>query len=68
MAGAVAIIIAIAPLGHGLFLLDVTPLRLSIAAPLGAAGAIGVEIAHRSIAALARRGTRRPDATVPAGR
>ena len=68
MAGAVAIIIAIAPLGHGLFLLDVTPLRLSIAAPLGAAGALGVEIAHRSIAALARRGSRRTDSSAAAGR
>jgi cation-transporting P-type ATPase E len=59
MAGAVAIIIVIPPLGHGLFLLDVTPLRLSVAAAFGAAGALGVEIAHRSIAAFTRRGTRR---------
>lgn len=55
MAGAVALIVAIPPLGHGIFLLDVTPLRLGIAAALGAAGAVLVEITSRSIAALSAR-------------
>ena len=57
MAAGVALVVAIPPLGHGIFLLDVTPLRIGIAAALGAAGALLVEITARSIAALsARRG------------
>jgi len=55
MAGAVALIVAIPPLGHGIFLLDVSPLRLAIAAILGAAGAFFVEITYRSIALIVGR-------------
>lgn len=52
MAAAVALIVAIPPLGHGVFLLDVTPLRLAIAGVVGAAGALLVELTHRSITVL----------------
>ncbi|MGI8880225.1 MAG: HAD-IC family P-type ATPase [Jatrophihabitans sp.] len=54
MAAAVAVIVAVPPLGHGVFLLDVTPLRLAIAGVLGATGALLVELTHRSITALLR--------------
>ncbi len=55
MAGIVVLIVAIPPLGHGVFLLDVTPLRLAIAAVVGGAGAVLVELSHRAVA-LAVRG------------
>lgn len=58
MAAVVAAIVAIPPLGHGVFLLDVTPLRLAIAAVIGSGGALFVELTHRSIALLVRYGAR----------
>jgi cation-transporting ATPase E len=57
MAAGVALIVAIPTLGHGIFLLDVTPLRLAIAGVLGAGGALLVELTHRSIVLLSRMGT-----------
>jgi len=39
----------------GIFLLEVTPLRLAIAAIIAAAGALLVELTHRSIVLLVRR-------------
>ncbi len=59
MSGAVALIVAIPPLGHDVFLLDVTPLRLAIAGVLGAGGAVLVELTHRSITLLVQLGDRR---------
>ncbi|MCW2491979.1 MAG: ctpE [Frankiales bacterium] len=58
MAAGVALIVAIPTLGHGIFLLDVTPLRLAIAGVLGAGGALLVELTHRSIVLLSRMGTK----------
>jgi len=55
MAGAVVLIVAVPPLGHGIFLLDVSALRLTIAAVLGAAGAFLVEIIYRSISFVVGR-------------
>jgi cation-transporting ATPase E len=63
MAGAVAIIVAVPLLGHGIFLLDVTPLRLTIASIIGAAGALLVELSHRSIVLLGRLATTDPTAS-----
>jgi cation-transporting ATPase E len=57
MAAGVALIIAIPQLGRGIFLLEVTPLRLAIAGILGAGGALLVELTHRSIVLLSHRGT-----------
>jgi cation-transporting ATPase E len=54
MAGAVAAIAAFPPLAHGVFLLDITPLRVTIAAAIGAAGATLVEISHRAVALAVR--------------
>lgn len=60
--GAVAaLIVAIPALGHGIFLLDVTPLRLAIAGIIGAAGAVLVELTHRSITLLVRLGSDRDE-------
>jgi len=47
-------------LGHGIFLLEVSPLRLTIAAIIGAAGALLVELTHRSILILVRLATDDP--------
>lgn len=63
MAAAVTLIVVIRPIGHGVFLLDVTALRLTIAGILGAAGALLVEITHRSIAVLIRLNTNRTQPT-----
>ncbi len=54
MAGAVALVVAIPPLAHGVFLLDVTPLRLLVAAVIGAGGAILVELSYRAVALAVR--------------
>ena len=56
---AAALIVAVPPLGHGLFLLDVNAPRLAIAAMLGTAGALGVEVANRSLTILTRVGATR---------
>jgi cation-transporting ATPase E len=62
MGAAVAVIVAIPALAHGVFLLDVTPLRLATAGVIGAAGAVAVELTHRSVTMLVRlRTTERPD-------
>jgi cation-transporting ATPase E len=57
MGAGVVLIVAIPVLGHGVFLLDVTPLRLAIAGVVGAAGAALVELTHRSISLLVRLGS-----------
>ena len=54
MAGTVALVVAVPGLAH-LFLLHPTLLRLCIAAMLGAAGAVMVEIAYRTVAFAASR-------------
>jgi cation-transporting ATPase E len=54
MAGGVALIVAIPPLGHGIFLLDTTPGRLLTAAILGAAGAVLVELSYRAVGLISR--------------
>ncbi|HEY0166668.1 MAG TPA: HAD-IC family P-type ATPase [Jatrophihabitans sp.] len=61
LGAAVALIVAIPALGHGVFLLDVTPLRLAIAGIIGAVGAVLVELTHRSITLLVRLGSDRGD-------
>jgi cation-transporting ATPase E len=63
MAAGVALIVAIPALGHGIFLLDVTPLRLAIAGILGAGGALLVELTHRSIILLSRLGAAHEEPT-----
>jgi cation-transporting P-type ATPase E len=50
MAAVVTVIVAVPPLAHNVFLLDITPLRLAIAAVIGAAGAVLVEISYRAVA------------------
>ncbi len=52
MALAAAGVVAIPPLGHGIFLLSPTPLRVGIAAAVGAAGALLVELAYRAVERL----------------
>ena len=59
LAAAAALIVAIPALARGVFLLDVTPLRLAIAGIIGAAGAVLVELTHRSITLLIRLGSDR---------
>ena len=54
MAGAVALVVATPPLAHGVFLLDVTPLRLLVAAVIGAGGAVLVELSYRAVALAVR--------------
>jgi len=60
LATAVAAIVAVPALSHGIFLLEITPLRLTIAAIVGAAGALLVELTHRSIGLLVRLATKDP--------
>ncbi len=60
LAVAIALIVTVPALGHGIFLLEVTPLRMSIAAIIGAAGALLVELTHRSIVILVRLATKDP--------
>ena len=57
LAGTVALIVAVPALAQGIFLLEVSPLRLEIAVVIGIVGAVLVELAHRSILLLGRRGT-----------
>jgi cation-transporting P-type ATPase E len=54
MAGAIALIVAVPPLAHGIFLLDVTPLRLATAAVIGAGGAFLVELSYRALDLIVR--------------
>ena len=52
MAGTAALIVAVPPLGHGIFLLDPTPLRVGVAAAVGAGGALLVELSYRAVERL----------------
>ena len=54
MAGIVAVVLAVPALAHGVFLLDITPLRLLIAAVIGAAGAVLVELSYQAVALAVR--------------
>jgi hypothetical protein len=54
MAGAVTLVVLVPPLAHGVFLLNVTPLRLIVAGAIGAAGAMLVEISYRAVALAVR--------------
>jgi cation-transporting P-type ATPase E len=60
LAVAIAVIVAVPALGQGIFLLEVTPLRLTIAAIIGAAGALLVELTHRSILLLVHLASKDP--------
>ena len=53
MIGAVALIVAVPALGHGIFLLDVTWQRLALAGAIGACGAFLVELSYRAVALVA---------------
>ena len=55
MIGVVAFIVAVPPLGHGIFLLDTTWMRLGVAAVIGAGGAFLVELSYRAVALVHRR-------------
>jgi uncharacterized membrane protein len=57
MGAGMALIITMLVRGHGILLLDVSPLRLVIAGLLGASGALLVEHTHRSVAVLSRMDT-----------
>jgi cation-transporting ATPase E len=61
MAGLVAFVVAVPALAHGVFLLDITPLRLLIAAVIGAAGAVLVELSYQAVALAVRLGSRDPE-------
>ena len=52
MAGTAALVVAVPPLAHGIFLLSPTPLRVGVAVAVGAAGAVLVELAHRAVQRL----------------
>jgi len=60
LAVAIAVIVAVPALGQGIFLLEVTPLRLTIAAIIGAAGSLLVELTHRSILLLVHLASKDP--------
>jgi cation-transporting P-type ATPase E len=49
MAGIVALIVAIPALANNIFLLYPTPLRLGLAAAIGAGGAVVVELSYRAV-------------------
>jgi cation-transporting P-type ATPase E len=52
MVAAMALTVAVPALGHGIFLLDTTPLRLLVASVLGATGAALVELSHQAVRRL----------------
>ncbi len=54
MAGVVAVVVAVPALAHGVFLLDVTPLRLLTAAVIGGAGAVLVELSYQAVSLAVR--------------
>ena len=56
MAAAVVLIVAVHPLGHGIFLMEVTGRRLLTALAIGAAGALLVEVTYRTVQMSARGG------------
>ena len=49
MAATVVLVVAVPPLGHGIFLLDESPLRVAVAALIGGGGAVLVELTHRAV-------------------
>lgn len=55
MASLAALVVFVPQLGHGIFLLEVTPLRLGIAAVVGGCGAVLVELSHRAVALAVRQ-------------
>ena len=60
LVAAVVLVVLVPPVGHGIFLLEVTPQALAVAAVMGAAGAVLVELASRATASLADRSTGAP--------
>ena len=50
MAGIVAVIVAVPVFATDIFLLHPTPLRVALAAVLGGAGVVAIELAYRSVA------------------
>ena len=56
MAATAALIVAVPALGHGVFLLEPTPLRVGLAAAIGAGGALLVELSYRAVERLLGRG------------
>ena len=67
MAGIVAVVVAVPPLAHGVFLLDITPLRLLIAAVIGAAGAVLVELSYQAVALAVRLSSHEQSQPRPSG-
>ena len=61
MAASVSAIAAVPPIARGIFLLELTPLRVVIALTIGTGGAALVEISHRTIALALRLAEPRPD-------
>jgi cation-transporting P-type ATPase E len=55
MAGIVVLVLLVPAIGSGIVLLEVTPRTMLIALPIGAAGAVLVEIAERVTAAASSR-------------
>lgn len=49
MAVVIAVVLAVRPIGHGIFLMDVTSLRLGVAGAIGVVGALLVEILARAV-------------------
>jgi len=55
LAGAAALVVAVPAIGEGLFLMSITALDVGVAAGVGAAGALCVELTHRAVTFRARR-------------
>jgi cation-transporting ATPase E len=49
MAGTAALVVAVPALGHDIFLLSVTPLRVGVALAIGAVGSVLVELSNRAV-------------------
>ncbi len=65
MASLVALVLAVPALGHDVFLLEISPVRLLIAGVIGAAGAGFVEVTHSAIQLVVRLTARPEDAPGP---
>ncbi len=65
MAGIVALVLAVPALGHDVFLLEISRVRLTIAAVIGAGGAVFVEVTHRAIQLVVRIAARTDDVPAP---
>ena len=61
MAGAAAVIVAVPALGHGVFLLEPSALRVGIAVAIGGCGALLVELSYRAVARLLGAGRTRTE-------